>query len=701
MLDTLTAPPLKPLLLRFELTASLALLAFAIGHAVATFASDPLPLWGWLSVIGITVSLLLLSKRPWVMRGALLCLCLSLGVSHALLRQPADVVTQPLIRWHWQTVTMAGQLTAKERAWQLQATQLNGNLLKHPITVRLKQLPASESLALGQEVTVKGRLRLPNKAPYPGGFDEQHYLTGLGVQATLNHTQIVSMTEPDQLAWHWQGLRWVEQARDRIDTVFRSVLGSQQGPLLASIVLGERAIPVDPLIKQQFIQTGLIHLLAASGMNVGIVAALLLGLGRLCRLPRWLLFSVAMVGVAGYALLAGLPPSIQRAGLMLEIALLLKLVNRHLPPFLLLMLALAVLLLLAPHSIHSLGLQLSVLTTLGIILLASPGIQVFNRRLTTLPHWLRWPLTILGSSLIVTMAAQLWAWPLILFYFNRLPLLSPLLNTLAALVVPFCTALGFSAAFLLWLWQPLAEALLWLSQPFNDLLLVLAEQGASLDWTVLTIPSPPPWSVVGCYLLLLISGLACSPKLKWSLKQHRQWLAVSLVVTVLPILWSLWGQPEYPQLQRVLVSDDKQVLLLRPNVSTLLAWVPSPLSNWQQGQLASALRHQGMTHLTAWIEATRTDNTTLSMPQGVSATSTYRLLPDHQLTASGLTLRREGRGALLNWHGLRLLTARQIKYLPQDLSAHAALVQGHWLALDGQLPSSIPPYDWVAIGHVN
>ncbi len=358
--------------------------------------------------------------------------------------------------------------------------------------------------------------------------------------------------------------------------------------MLGGLVLGDRAIPVDRDTRQAFIQTGLVHVLAASGMNVGIIAGAVLWLLTLSKLPYRARIGIAMLAVAFYSLLTGLPPSIQRAATMLEIALFLKLLNRELSPIFLLCVASILLVLLNPENIGSIGFQFSVLTTFGLITMVSP-----------LQEWLGYYITRwLAAILLVPIVAQLWIWPLSVFYFNQFPVHTVPLNILALCLITPLTLIGFTAGVISLIIPILAEWLSMLARPFLDLLLLLVQWGQTMQWAQWSLPSPSGWLLTACYTQLFMMLALFYPLQKWSRSKKA-------IVGLLPTLIILIGLTiEHQQAQNQTTIDllplsfKREAYIIHPaNHQAPLALLPAGMSYFEARAVADYLKHRHLTKL--------------------------------------------------------------------------------------------------------
>ena len=195
-------------------------------------------------------------------------------------------------------------------------------------------------------------------------------------------------------------------------------------PLVRALVLGD-ASEVPPRVVRGLRRSGLAHLLAVSGLHVGLAAALALVLAR--PLPRRGRLAVALLAVALYLLLVGPRPSLLRASVMACLAVAALLLER--PPSAANALGVAAggIALLRPEAVTELGFQLSVGATAGLLLLG----PLLAGRWQRLPRLLREPLAVSAGAQLGTLP---WALPA----FCLLVPAAPLLNLVA---VPWAGAL--------------------------------------------------------------------------------------------------------------------------------------------------------------------------------------------------------------------------------------------------------------------
>lgn len=197
-------------------------------------------------------------------------------------------------------------------------------------------------------------------------------------------------------------LRHGEPRRDFRRTVGTLLENARSEGILRALVLGDSS-RLDERHKRLFRRFGSLHVLAVSGLHVGLVAVLLLPLGRVVAGDRGDL--VPALGVAAYLVLVGFRPSALRAGSMVGLLLLARTLGRATPARDALITACHVLILLDPSLVDDIGFRLSVLATAGILELAPR----WAHRWTALPARLRLPLAV-GIAAQISIVPVLGPW---------------------------------------------------------------------------------------------------------------------------------------------------------------------------------------------------------------------------------------------------------------------------------------------------
>lgn len=343
----------------------------------------------------------------------------------------------------------------------------------------------------GSHCRLEVRLKRPHGAANPAGFDFEAWLLSEGVTATGSARRLECGAGP---AGTVDGLRL------RLREEFGRRFGERPAAgVLLALVTGDRSL-VAPAAWDQYTRTGVVHLMAISGMHVVLLAGacswLLLRLLRriprlplLCPLPPPVMLAGFAVAVA-YSLLAGYSVPTERTLIMLAVVVLATLAGRRLPPVLVLLAALVTVLLLSPLAVHATGFWLSFGAVTVLMLAGSDDPAV--------PAW--------RQLLVLQFAVTLLLLPLTLWFFGTVSWVSPFANLLAVPLVTFVIVPLGLAGFLCW-WAGLgaASAACWnLGTGIVELMDALLAQFAAWPGASLPFSLPGPAG-----LACLVLAVAC------------------------------------------------------------------------------------------------------------------------------------------------------------------------------------------------
>ncbi len=391
----------------------------------------------------------------------------------------------------------------------------------------------------GQPVLLRGRLATP---PDFEDFSYREYLARKQIHSLLYNAWIEPLPGP------MQG-RWLEHKlyalRARGEVLLNRLLPEPHAALANGMLLGiEAGIPDE--LYEQFNLTGTSHTIVISGSNISLLAAVLLALGQKLFGRRRSLWPT-LIGIGCYALLVGGDAAVLRAAFMGALFVTATAIDRQSTALVSLAVACWVMTLINPLTLWDVGFQLSSAATAGLILFtpgitayvdrlwpASPGgiltasattstsqssaqsssqltPQAFTRTFGTLCYGL------VQDGLLVTVAANVTTLPLVIYYFERLSVVSLLSNVLIAPVQPFIMLWG-SLGILVGV-----VGFVWVAK------LILLIPWLSLAWTVFAVR----WS-------------AAIPGASLQIDQFgKGWL----LITYLFIALVYWRQPIQRQLQ--------------------------------------------------------------------------------------------------------------------------------------------------------
>ena len=402
-------------------------LSFGIGIAMASYV--PLPGEAlWIAMVCALATALALHRAPrWLRVAGLLVAVLALGALRDS-RNPEFpdwlIRRAPTLQEVTGTVISYPDVGDASISFTLAPVDMPGNLLVHwscdqPL----------EALHDGDVVRVSGSTQLPRAFD---GFDYPAYLARRNIFATMFADTVQRIRSPSGSLWNWG-----DRLRQRLLTRFREILSPKLAAMAQSLMFGDRsALPTDT--EDAFSRTGLMHLLAVSGLHLGIfLGGAWWGLRRMGLRP---LFTYPLVGMLVLLALVVVGPrvSLVRAGLLFAFLALGSvladcgmILRRWIHPLNGLAAAAIVLLLIRPGALYDAGFQLTMAATGSILIAFSPsgwGTQLSrDQRLGRL--WKGWQWMI--RLLIVSAAAQAGAAPVIAWHFKAFHPLSVLVNLIA------------------------------------------------------------------------------------------------------------------------------------------------------------------------------------------------------------------------------------------------------------------------------
>lgn len=330
-----------------------------------------------------------------------------------------------------------------ENSWQLKVTEtLKPNAYSHRYYAEVQSVSnktssgnlilyvpresLSETLSVGDQLLTRAKITSPRPPQNPHQFNFKAYLQKQGIygQLHLKPGQWVSLNRSS-----WTFFERAANFRENlIKKLQRQGFGKQQFGVIQALLLGQRN-DISEETYTNYRNAGAVHILAVSGLHVGILLLLLQFLLRpLELLPKGRAIKLIIIVLLlwGYAFVAGLSPSIVRAVTMFSFLAYALHLNRPTNTFNILALSLFFILLIRPLFLFQVGFQMSYAAVFAIVW-TYPKLQGF---------WLPkpWLVRKIWQLFSVSIAAQLGVLPLSLFYFHQFPGLFFISNLI---IVPF------------------------------------------------------------------------------------------------------------------------------------------------------------------------------------------------------------------------------------------------------------------------
>jgi competence protein ComEC len=408
-------------------------LSWIAGICLGVWVGSP-----WVAIPAIALAALIVFplRRS---QALLLCLCLIALLGGILRIQSTQPATdKDALRYYNDkgVVTIKGlvaddpETSGASLVLQLDASEIASEGIWEKISgAVLVYVPQSSSYKYGDLLQVEGKLKTP---PQLEDFDWREYLARQGIYSIMNYPEQIELLSKEQ---GFKPLEWLYGLRNRMSQALDSALPEPQSSLAQAILLGKRSsIPDD--LNVSFSRTGTTHIIAISGLNLSIVAGIVLSLTAwLFGRKRPTYFWLALVAVWGYAVLTGLQAPVLRAAIMGNLWLFADYIGRPRSALPALLFAAAMMIGIRPSILSDVSFQLSFASMAGLILL-TPYFQSWGRKPLGITDEARTAGTFIIDSLSITLGAIIATFPIIVFYFHQISLVALPANLFILAVVP-------------------------------------------------------------------------------------------------------------------------------------------------------------------------------------------------------------------------------------------------------------------------
>ncbi|MBX9782202.1 MAG: ComEC family competence protein [Chitinophagaceae bacterium] len=343
------------------------------------------------------------------------------------------------------TIRLKEPLTEKEKSFKALATfetvihngtakKVSGDLMLY---FRKDSIPPS--LKYGSILATDKLIPLVENAGNPGGFDYKRYalFNGITHQLFLNSRDYTILSQTKQSAFY----KWLFDTKAYIlDVIRRNIKGDESVSVAEALLIGYRD-DLDRDLVQAYSNTGVVHVIAISGLHLGLIYWLLLFLLKPLdkkKQLKWLkpLIAVALLWI--FSLLTGAGASVVRAAIMFTIIALGDIAGRKGNIYNSMALSAFIMLLWNPFLLWDVGFQLSYAAVLSIVLFMKP-----------IYHWFSISNMLLDKGwqlCAVTLSAQILTLPLCMYHFHQAPNLFLITNFVA---VPLSSLILFGEILLI------------------------------------------------------------------------------------------------------------------------------------------------------------------------------------------------------------------------------------------------------------
>lgn len=294
-----------------------------------------------------------------------------------------------------------------------------------------------DQLKIGNRIQIVGNILIPRNERNPGEYDYEKYLNGKGIVAIANiyKTDDVKFISKEISVYK----NTIHQIRKMLDKQITSLHNKTTAGLLRGLLLADRG-SIDYAIKNEFVNSGVVHVLSVSGLHVGYIVLIFLVVFN--RFNIFTRYTLTLIGLLFYLIITGADAPVFRSTVMAIALLAAPAMGREYNSLNALSLSAFVILLINPNELFNPSFQLSFSAILSLILIYPPMKRAVDNMQIKI-KWLNWFLIFCVTSL----SAQIGTLPFTLTYFHRLSVSALLANLVVIPVSGAIVALGIFTLF--------------------------------------------------------------------------------------------------------------------------------------------------------------------------------------------------------------------------------------------------------------
>jgi competence protein ComEC len=346
----------------------------------------------------------------------------------------------------------------------------------------LIRIQAEKDYEYGDRLLVKGTIKRPYDSVIAkrqkANFNYKQYLENQDIFAIINASEknvtLLSHNYKSNLV-----LRYAYLVREKIKNQFLEKMPLESGAFLRAILLGDRS-ELPKKLNESFRNSGTMHILDISGLNVALIAAVFLYFFKLLRIKRKIYYTLTMLLLVFLMILTGSSASVVRATIMCIVFLTGLLLGRPADAYNSLGTAAFFILIINPKDIFDIGFQLSFVAVLSMVYLAPKLMRVVKK------DWNFYVRKYLLEPFAVSASATLGTFPFILYYFKMGTPIAVISNIL---IVPLMFVLMIGGmCFISLSWIPfIGDMLAYFNNMLANIIFFLAEFFANVKFGHFTV----------------------------------------------------------------------------------------------------------------------------------------------------------------------------------------------------------------------
>ncbi|MFA4975463.1 MAG: ComEC/Rec2 family competence protein [Candidatus Paceibacterota bacterium] len=451
---------------------------FIFGVLLRSFVFVNIYLIIWLVIIAFAIILFhtFVSKNKWGIFIGFFVLAFSFGIFRFHL---VDVSAPQIFESFFnQKVSLSGKI--------IDEPSIGENNQKFSVEIQNKKektkvllsVDLNESFKYGDKINFEGTLEKPENFITDQGkeFDYVNYLRKDGIFYVVRYPVI-------EIVSHGNGniiKNSLFYVKEKFLNKMNLAIPEPESLLMGGLILGEKAA-FDESMRQSFVNTGTIHIVALSGYNVTIVAEWIMKI--FSSFPQNIGIGAGIISILLFVLMTGGSSTAIRAGIMASLALFARLIGRNYDVTRALILAGIIMIIINPFVlVFDVSFQLSFIATVAVIFLA-PKIEKYFLWVT--------PRFKLRDIISVTCAAYIFVLPFILYKMGNLSIVALPANALILPFIPITMILGFLTGIFGTIWYVFAIPFGLLSYLLLHYELIVISFFSNIPFAALSIPNFP------------------------------------------------------------------------------------------------------------------------------------------------------------------------------------------------------------------
>lgn len=453
----------------------------------------------------------------------------------------------------------------------------------------------SVNLRYGDVIEFNGVLRRPSEQRNPGGFDYRAYLMRKGIRGIIYPWESAKFTPKG----HDENfcLVWIDKLRRKIERVIEKCT-LKHSLIVKAIILGRRQ-DLPEHVTQAFRDSGVFHVLAVSGLHVGLVAMACFSLLSLFGIPRKVICGLTIGVVIIYAGIVGFRTSVIRASLIISLYLFARIIDRDSDILNLLGVAALIILLINPIMLWDVGFQLTFLATAAIVYLLPKWESILRKSPKLWSFYHSWTGKIILVPFIVSLSAQVATQPLIARYFNRIYPSALLSNVPVAWLIWYIASVSFATIIGGVIWTPLGKLFGCANYPAIELLLKAVNFFSDIPYAVLKVNTPK-----FIFFVLYVALFFAVIKWRWVWQKKRKASAIACLIFLSCIIyWAFQPSQRLLEVTFLDVGQGDSAFIHLPDGKNLLIDGGMRTSNYDAGEMIIEpfLRYRGVEEIYAAI----------------------------------------------------------------------------------------------------